>query len=404
MSSREAPSLSGKFRDEGGAAGGRHPDAPGASTRAIHAGSNERTPGGAVVAPITQSATFHWATPEDGELRYSRYGNNPNQEQVSTKIAALEGTEAAIALGSGMGATAMTLLALATSGDHVVASSRLYGATHTLLADELPRRGIRTSFVDPDAGGWEDALRPETRLVFIELPTNPTLRVLDPRPIVALAHERGIPVVCDATFASPVNFRAASVGIDAVIQSATKYLGGHSDLIAGAVSGGRALVDEVTRLSRLYGPALDPHTAWLLDRGIRTLDVRVRRHNENALAIASWFEARPEVDRVLYPGLTSHPDHALAAELMTGFGGMVSIVLSGGGAAADRFMERLGVAIAAPSLGGVETLVSQPRFTSHVAQTEEARMSQGIPDGFVRLSIGLENVEDLIADFDQALR
>lgn len=374
-----------------------------ASTIGVHGGSEVRTPGAPVVAPITQSATFHWATPEDGELLYSRYGNNPNQQRISAKLAALEGTEAAIALGSGMGATAMALLALTESGDHIVASSRLYGATHSLLRNELPRRGVETTFVDPDVGGWEDAYREETRVVFIEIPTNPTLRVLDPRPIVASAHSRDITVACDATFASPVNFRAASVGIDVVVQSATKYLGGHSDLIAGVVSGSGAFVQRATELSRLYGPALDPHTAWLLDRGVRTLDVRMQRHNDNGLQIARWFEARPEVASVLYPGLPSHPDHELAAELMTGFGGMVSIVLAGGGDAADRFMARLELAMAAPSLGGVETLVSQPRYTSHVGLSREEREAQGIPDGFVRLSIGIEDAHDLIADFEQAL-
>lgn len=381
---------------------GRRPH--GASTRAIHAGDADRSPGSPVVPPIVQSATFHWASPEDGELLYSRYGNNPNQLQVAAKVAALEEAEAAVALASGMAATAMTLLALTERGDHIVASSQLYGATHALLSAELPRRGVETTFVDPQAGGWEDALRPQTRVVFIELPTNPTLRILDPRPIVALAHERDIHVVCDATFASPVNLRAASLGIDAVIHSATKYLGGHSDVIAGVVAGSGALVDEVTRVARLYGPALDPHPAWLLDRGLRTLEVRVLRHNENAMAVARALEGHPAVARVVYPGLPSHPDHALARELMCGFGGMVSLVLEGGGEAADRFMSRLRIALPAPSLGGVETLVSQPRYTSHVGLTRAQREAIGIPDGFVRLSIGVENAADLIADFEQALR
>ena len=375
----------------------------GAATLGVHGGPEDKTPGRPVVPPITQSATFHWATPADGELLYSRYGNNPNQLQVGGKMAALEGTEAAVVLGSGMGATAMTLLALTEAGDHVVASSQLYGDTKKLLGSELPRRGVETTFVDPDVGGWQEAIRPETKVVFIEMPTNPTLRLLDPRPLVTMARERGIKVACDATFSSPVNLRAASLGIDAVIQSATKYLGGHSDLIAGVVAGSRELVDQVTQLSRLYGPALDPHTAWLLDRGLRTLDVRVRRHNENAMAVAEWFGDRPEVSKVVYPGLASHPDHALAAELMSGFGGMVSVVLGGGADAADRFMSRLSIAFAAPSLGGVETLLSQPRFTSHRGLSREKREAMGIPDGFVRISIGIEDADDLIADFEQAL-
>ncbi len=381
-----------------------HPQRPpGPATLGVHAGGGPDGPGSPVVPPITQSATFHWSTPADGELRYSRYGNNPNQLLVGRKMAALEGTEAAVALGSGMAAVAMTLLALTEAGDHVVASTQLYGATRTLLASELPRRGIDTTFVDPDRGGWAEALRPRTRVLYIEMPTNPTLRLLDPRPLVELARERGMVVACDATFSSPVNLRAASLGIDAVIQSATKYLGGHSDLIAGVVSGPGGLVDRVTRLSHLYGPALDPHAAWLLDRGIRTLDARMRRHNENAMAVAEWLEGRAEVARVFYPGLASHPDHALASELLSGFGGMVSMVLAGGGEAADRFMGRLKVGLGAPSLGGVETLVSQPRFTSHAGLSQAEREAMGIPDGFVRLSIGVEDAADLIADFDQAL-
>lgn len=380
------------------------PPRPRAATLGIHAGDAERAPGAPVVPPIVQSATFHWGSPADGELVYSRYGNNPNQLALGRKLAALEGTEAAVALGSGMGATAMTILALARAGDHVVASSRLYGATQTLLREELPKRGITTTFVEHGVGrAWRDAMRSNTRLVWVEIPVNPTLRVIDPRPIAQLCHDRGITLACDATFASPVNFQAVEAGIDVVVHSATKYLGGHSDLIAGVVAGSRAVVDEVARMARLYGPALDPHAAWLLDRGLRTLHLRVEGHNRNAHALATWLEGREEVAEVVYPGLPSHPDHDLAAELLEGFGGMVGIVLAGGGAAADAFMERLELAMAAPSLGGVETLVSQPRYTSHVHQSVAERAAQGIVDGFLRISVGLEDVEDLQADFAQAL-
>ena len=383
----------------------KHGRAQGAATLGIHgAERGNRQPGQPVVAPIVQSATFHWATPDDGELLYSRYGNNPNQREVARKIAALEGTETAVALGSGMAATAMTFLALTRGGDHIVASSYLYGATRTLLRDELPRRGVETTFVDPDVdGGWREALRPNTRVIHLELPTNPTLRMFDPRPIAQLAEDEGITLTCDATFGSPVNFRAADAGIDVVIHSATKYLGGHSDLIAGVVAGSRDVIAEVTRLSRLYGPALDPHTAWLLDRGLRTLDARMERHNQNALALAEWFSEQPGVERTIYPGLPSHPDHAVASELMAGYGGMVSIVLADGGEGANGFMAALELALVAPSLGGVETLVSQPRYTSHVGLSLEERNAAGIPDGFVRISVGIETLEDLIADFSQAL-
>ena len=375
------------------------------ATVSIHGAGHSHSPGDPVVPPIVQSATFHWATPDDGELLYSRYGNNPNQLQVSAKIAALEGTEAAVALGSGMGATAMAFLALTEAGDHIVASSYLYGATLSLLRDEMPRRGVPVTFVDPDEeGAFAAAIRPNTKLVHIEVPTNPSLRVFDPRPIADVAHGAGALLTCDATFGSPVNFRAADFGVDVVIQSATKYLGGHSDLIAGSAAGSAEVIHEITRMSRLYGPSLDANTAWLLDRGFRSLDVRMDRHNNNAAALAEWFEARPEVAAAIYPGLVSHPDHALASELMSGFGGMVSIVLSGGGDAADRFIGALQLAMAAPSLGGVETLVSQPRYTSHTALSLEAREELGVPDGFVRISVGIEDVGDLMNDFSRGLQ
>jgi len=376
---------------------------PSPATLAVHALDADKSPGSPVVSPIVQSATFYWADPADGDLVYTRWTNNPNQIEVGRKVAALEGMEAGLALGSGMGAIASTLLALTKQGDHIAASSLLYGGTHTLLASELPLRGVETTFVDPCDGDWEAALRPETRVVYLELPANPSLRVPDPRPVVDLAHARGITVVADLTFASPVNFRGAEVGIDVVVHSATKYLGGHADLIAGVVAGPSSIVDQVHRVSKFYGAVLDPHAAWLLDRGMRTLDVRVRRHNENAQKIAEWLEGQSAVARVDYPGLASHPDHAVAKELMDGFGGMVSFVLNGGGPAADRFVSALEVALAAPSLGGVETLVSQPRYTSHVGLSAREREERGVPDGFVRLSIGIEDASDLIDDFEQAL-
>ncbi len=378
--------------------------APSPATLTIHAGEGPRSPGAPVVSPVVQSATFMWSNPRDGELLYSRYGNNPNTVALGRKLAALEGTEAAVPLGSGMAACSMSLLALAESGDHIVASNRLYGATQALLRDELPRRGVETTFVDAmDDDVWAEAVRPTTRVAYIELPTNPTLRVFDPAPVAALCRDRGIALLCDATFGSPVNFRAAEHGIDIVIHSATKYLGGHSDLIAGIVAGSAELMERVARVARLYGPALDPHTAWLLDRGIRTLDVRMQRHNENAASLARWLTSRPEVESVIYPGLESHPDHEVASRLLTGFGGMVGLILRGGGEAADRFMSELTLALAAPSLGGVETLVSQPRYTSHADVSSADRVAQGIPDGFVRVSVGIEGVADLKADFAQAL-
>lgn len=379
-------------------------DERGLSTRGVHAGGPDPAPGEPVVNPIVQSATFFGWGPDEGPRRYSRMGNNPNQEVVAAKVAALEGTEAALLLASGMAATAMTVLALVRSGDHVLASTHLYGTTRLLLRDELARRGVEATFVDPeDRRGWRDAVRPTTRILFLEIPTNPTLRVFDPEPVARLARETGASFVVDATFASPVNLRMAEHGADVVLHSATKYLGGHSDLIAGVVAGDRALVEEVRRMMLLYGPAPDPHAAWLLERGMRTLSLRVERQNANALDLARWLEDRPEVSTVLYPGLTSHPDHDVARELLEGFGGMLSFVLAGGGEAADAFMGALETALVAPSLGGVETLVSQPRYTSHVDMLPTEREAVGIPDGFVRVSVGVEDVDDLRADFGRAL-
>lgn len=377
----------------------------GPASRAIHAGAPEGAPGEPVVPPIVQSATFFGGGPDENvPLRYSRYGNNPNQEALARKIASLEGTEASLVLGSGMAATAMTLLALTRAGDHLVASRHLYGATRRLMEVELPRRGVETTFVDPEVGeSWQDAIRPRTRVVFLEIPTNPTLRVFDPSPVARVARKEGPAFVVDATFASPVNLRMAEHGADVVIQSATKYLGGHSDLVAGVASGSREVVERIREMMTLYGPAADPHMVWLLDRGVRTLSLRVARQNETALTLARWFEDRDEVSRVLYPGLPGHPDHDTASRFLDGFGGMLSIVLAGGGEAADAFADAVELALVAPSLGGVETLVSQPRYTSHAHVTPEARAELDIPDGFVRISVGVEESEDLVADFTRAL-
>jgi cystathionine beta-lyase/cystathionine gamma-synthase len=375
----------------------------GLSTTGIHGGAEPAVPGAPVVPSIVQSATFFGSGAGDTELLYTRYGNNPTQLALGRKVAALEGTEASLPFGSGMGAIAATILALAEAGDHVVASRFLYGATKVLLETELPRRGVETTFVDPlSSDAWAEAIRPNTRVLYLELPTNPTLRVFDPRLPAALARARGIPLVADVTFASPVNFRGAEWGIDAVIHSATKYLGGHSDLIAGVVSGSSALMERIRGMLKLYGAAIDPHAAWLLDRGIRTLSVRMERHNRNGMELARWFAERPEVAAVVYPGLPDHPDHALATELLDGYGGMVGVVLHDG-AAADAFCGALELARLAPSLGGVETLVSQPRYTSHVAQSPGEREALGIPDGFVRISLGIEDADDLKRDFERGL-
>jgi cystathionine beta-lyase/cystathionine gamma-synthase len=377
----------------------------GLSTRAVHGTPQTPSPRNPVSSPIVQSSTFTNPVGSSDEVLYTRYGNNPNQVSLARRLAALEGAEAAIFLGSGMGATALAHLAILAPGDHLVSSDWIYGGTRRLFQGQFGRLGIEVSFVDPaNPRGWKRHLRSTTRAVFVETPTNPLMRIIDLEPLASLCHTEGIALIVDSTFASPVNLRPLELGADVVIHSATKYLNGHSDVIAGAVAGTEEVVEEVRQLMHVWGPALDPHAAWLVERGLKTLDVRMARHNANGLAFAEWAAGVPAFTRVHYPGLPSHPDHATAALQLDGFGGMVSLELEGGAPAAERMLRRLRIAQHAPSLGGVETLVSEPRLTSHAALTPQQRAAQGIPDGLVRVSLGIEDVEDLIADFTRALR
>ena len=376
----------------------------GPSTTAIHGVPHRRPDWSPVVPPLLQTSTFTNPIGSSDEVLYTRYGNNPNQVDIARKYAMLEGAESALFLSSGMAATALAHLAMLRPGDHLVSSSWIYGGTKKLFDEEFGRFGITVTYVAPDEPrSWRQALRPNTRAIFVETPTNPLMRVLDLVPIAKIARHDGIGLLVDATFASPINFRPLEHGADVVISSATKYLNGHSDVIAGAVAGSNSVIEEVTRLMKLWGPSLDPHSAWLIDRGMRTLAVRMERHNTNGQAIAAWASTHPAVARVHYPGLPSHPDHALAARLLGGFGGMLGLELAGGGAAAERMLGRLQIITHAPSLAGVESLISEPRLTSHRALGPEGRAAMGIPDGFLRLSCGLEDADDLIADLEQAL-
>ncbi|HET9725663.1 MAG TPA: PLP-dependent aspartate aminotransferase family protein [Gemmatimonadales bacterium] len=376
----------------------------GPSTTAIH-GVPHRRPDWAPVAPsIQQSSTFTAPVGSDEDIIYSRYGNNPNQVQIAKKYALLEGAEDAIFLASGMGATALAHLAVLRPGDHLVSSSWIYGGTQHLFDEELGRLGIDITYVRPDQPRlWRRSVRKATRAIFVETPTNPLMRVIDMTPVAHVAREFGLALLVDATFASPINFRPLEHGADIAITSATKYLNGHSDVIAGVVAGSTSFVEEVNRLMRLWGQAIDPHAAWLVDRGMRTLALRMARHNANGMAVASWAESHPAVARVHYPGLPSHPDHAHAKAALDGFGGMVGLELTGGPKAAERMLKRLKLVTHAPSLAGVETLVSEPRYTSHKGISPEDRTALGIPDGFLRLSCGLEEAEDIIADLQQAM-
>ncbi len=376
----------------------------GVSTRAIHGDPEVRPDWTPIVPPIYQSSTFTNPVGSTGEVIYTRYGNNPNQLAIGKRLALLEGAEAALFTSSGMGATALAHLAVLRPGDHLLSSEWIYGGVHRLFAQEFGRLGIEVSFVNPlQSRSWKQAMKKTTRAVFVETPTNPLLRVIDVEPIALLCKTEGLALLVDSTFASPVNYRPIEHGADLVIHSATKYLNGHTDVIAGAVAGSEPVIEEVRKLMHVWGQSIDPMAAWLIDRGMRTLAVRLERQNATGLTVAEWCSKQKAIARVHYPGLPSHPDHETAKRILDGFGGMLGLELKGGGRAAERFLRALKIAAHAPSLGGVETLVSEPRFTSHAGLSPEERERAGIPDGFLRFSLGLEDADDLIADIAQAL-
>lgn len=380
------------------------PRRPGLSTIAIHGRPHRGSDWEPAVTPIYQSTTFRNPIGSEDEVLYTRYGNNPNQIELARKYALLEGAERAIFLASGMAATALAHLAVLRPGDHLLSSRWIYGGTRVLFDQEFERHGISISYVDPDhPRDWRKAIKKNTRAIFVEALTNPLMRVVDVPAIAKVTGQHGLALIVDATFCSPVNFRPLEHGADIVITSATKYLNGHSDVIAGAVAGEASLIDEVTRLMRSWGPSIDPHAAWLTERGLKTLALRVQRANANAMAVAEWAEKSKRFKSVHHPSLKSHPDHDLATELFDGYGGMVGLLLPGGTAAAQQFLARLQIITHAPSLAGVESLISEPRLTSHKPLSSEERTALGIPDGFLRLSCGCEDADDLIADLEGAL-
>jgi len=375
-------------------------------TLLIHAGEPRPRDGGAVAMPIYQSSTFE-ETEARGyhDIRYARLSNTPSHDALHGKLAALEEAEAALATASGMAAVSATLLSILRSGDHLLAQRGVYGGTHDLIIKDLPRLGIEATFVPgDDPAAWRKAVTPRTRLFYVEALTNPLLRVADLPAAAAFARERDLVSVIDNTFATPLSFRPLRHRFDLVVHSATKYLNGHNDLIAGAVLGSAARVREVKRTLDHLGGSLDPHACFLLQRGLKTLGVRFRHQCATAIAVAQFLEQHPAVARVHHPGLESHPDHARARELFAHFGAMVSFEAKGGAAAAERMFSRLTLPLHAPSLGGAETLVTRPAASSHAGLSAEERAQIGISDGLVRVSIGLEAKEDLIEDFDRALR
>ena len=365
-----------------------------------------------IAPPIHPSATFRAADAADfadmaGRVRhpryYTRYGN-PTLERVAQLVAGLEGGEAALLASSGMGAISATLIGLLRAGDHVVAQRNHYMGTTRLLGELLPRYGVGATFVDQTSvEAFETAIRPETRLLMIETPANPTLALTDLEGLARLAQARGVLTVADNTFASPINQKPLAAGIDIVVHSATKSLGGHHDLTAGAVVARRALIDRIWDSAIVLGSVLGPHDAWLLLRGLRTLSVRVERSNQSALAIARWLQTCPGVAAVYYPGLEGHPQHALACRQMSGFGSVIALRVRGGYRGAEQFMSRLALFAQAVSLGGVESLAVHAAAMWSGSLSEEAMRDSGIEPDLIRLSIGLEHVDDLMADLGQAL-
>jgi cystathionine beta-lyase/cystathionine gamma-synthase len=374
-------------------------------TRLIHAGEPEKRIGGAVSLPVFQSSTFEYTGQSSyDELKYIRMNNTPNHEVLHKKLAALENAEAAVVTASGMAAITTTLLALFSPGDHILVQNCLYGGTQDFIVSDFAPLGFQFDFIDADdPASWISMLKPNTRGLYVETITNPLLQVAELNALSEFARANGLISMIDNTFATPVNFRPAEWGYDICLHSCTKYLNGHSDIVAGAVIGRKTLLKKVAHKLIHLGGSLDPHACFLLHRGMKTLALRVRHQNRSAQSIAECLAGHPAVDRVNYPGLPDHPGHGRAKELLDGFGGMVSFELKGGLDAAERFMQRVAISIVAPSLGGVETLVTRPASTSHAGMSVAERQAAGITDSLIRLSVGIEETQDLIDDFINAL-
>lgn len=374
-------------------------------TALLHAGSPRPRIEGSVAFPVFQSSTYEMSSGGDyHDVRYMRLSNTPNHLMLHRKLATLEGGEDALVTASGMAAISATLLSLLESGDHLLAHKTLYGGTHDLITKDLPRMGIRHTFVDADTrDGWAAALGPKTRVFYVETMTNPLLEVVDLKAVTAFCKEHGLVAIIDNTCATPINYRPLDAGFDLVVHSATKYMNGHSDIVGGTVIGREALVRGAKHKLDHLGGSMDPHACFLLDRGLKTMALRVRYQNESTLTLARFLEKHPAVAAVHYPGLESHARHARAKEWFRGCGGLFSFELKGGDAAATRFFERVKLPVNAPSLGGVESLMTRPSITSHAGLAPDARRALGISDALIRISVGIEATEDLLEDFGTAL-
>jgi len=382
------------------------------ATLAIHAGEEKFHISAPVATSIARTSNFTFANTEEMKLWaegksaayiYTRHGN-PTLTVAEKKLAALEGGEAAVVTASGSAAISSTLFALLRAGDEVIATRQLYGGTYRFLRDILPRYGIGVRYVDVDLSGIKHLVGPRTKALYIETPTNPALRVVDLQKAASFAEEWGLVSVIDNTFATPVLQKPLAMGFNLVVHSATKYLAGHSDVIAGAAVGSNVLIQKVRENVICFGGSMDPEAAFLLIRGLKTLEVRVERQCKTAMAVARYLEAHPKVARVHYPGLRSHRDYQLARRQMRGFGAMLAFDLKGGLSAARRFCDRVRIFLLAASLGGVESLASLPIYTSHHKMSPAELRAVGVEPGTVRISIGLEGLEDLIADLGQALK
>lgn len=376
-------------------------------TKVIHAGEPHPRLNGAVAMPIFQTAMFE--TKSDGDagyhdLRYIRLNNTPNQVALHTKLAALENAEAALVTSSGMAAITTAMLTILSNGDHLLIQDCTYGGTHSFVTHEFARYGIAYDIIDATAPEtWKSKLRPNTKAIYVEAIANPVMSVSDLAAAADFAKEHGLVSMVDNTFASPMNFRPAEWGFDLSLHSCTKYMNGHNDIVAGAVIGRAELVEQVRLNLNHLGGSLDPHACYLLHRGMKTLALRVRYQNVSALAIARFLDEHPGVTGVNYPGLIGNPHHERAAEFFDGFGGMLSFNLEGGARAADRLLDRVELPVIAPSLGGVDSLMTLPAKTSHRLLSPEERARIGIGDGLVRMSVGIEATDDLIDDLKQAL-
>ena len=384
--------------------GKRHPE-----TTAVRGGTDLSKKNAPMATPIYQSSTFEVIDNEEQlrvtptDMFYTRYGN-PTCTVAEKAIAELEGTDRALLFSSGMNAITTSVLALLKSGDHVVAQRDIYGGAIKFFGQWLPKFGVETTFVDTtEYDQHERAIRPNTKLLYLESPTNPTLRVIDIRRLASLAKKHNLLTMIDSTFATPINCRPAEYGIDLIMHSGTKYFAGHHDIICGIVGGRRELIEAIHSTRTTLGGAMDPHAAYLLLRGIKTLAVRVERQNDNALQVAQFLSSHPKVRSVNYPFLEGHPQRALAMEQMSGGGGMMSFEVDGSVEDARKLSESLNLFTLAPSLGGVDSLVCIPALTSHAMIPADHRAKMGVTDQLIRLSIGIENADDLISDLERAL-